>query len=490
MSVLSSIIRDTPPPVSDLNAQLPKHLGRIIRKALEKPVSRRYQIAIELKNDLDELKHEIDSGEILVSGTAVSDPEMVHVPAVPQKKTWRRLAVGLAFVLLVISGIWWAFVRGGNADAPRTSTVARVTTTGQAAYPTLSPDGEWIAFTRITPGTQSIFLQSLGDQTALQLTRDDLGPVGFPAFSPDGTQIAFNQLPGGGIYVMGRTGGNVRRLTNRGFNPSWSPDGKKITFALEISRGNPHWRGPDRELITVDVATGEERGTGIRDGVQPAWSPNGHRIAYWGRDKQAWRDIYTTAVGSTERVPVTQDVHVDHSPAWSADGQWLYFASTRGGPMAIWRVRIDERTGKTLGEPQALTAGGLTDPAFFSLSRDGRRLVYQEDPEPHRCVWLRSRHAADGFVANRGGGRLAVPDGSGCLARRRVAGLPDRRHRAGHLRRTHQRHRLATDHQRRLQGLAAEMVAGLAPPGVLLQRLRPLSDLGHQSGCQWADAAH
>ena len=380
MSVLSSIIRDTPPPVSDINVRLPKHLGRIIRKALEKPVSRRYQTALDLRNDLDELKHEIDTGEILVSGTTISDPEALRAPLVSKKKSWLVPGIAIAALLLAAVGVWWMGWLGSRTDPLPTFAVGRVTTSAQNGMPTLSPDGEWIAFVRHSPtGATDVFLQSLGDQTALQLTRD-LGPVGFPAFSPDGTQIAFSRTGGpGGVFVMGRTGGNVRRLTSRGFNPSWSPDGTKITFALESTFGNPYWRGaPNRELITVDVASGQETATGIRDAVQPSWSPNGHRIAYWGVDEQAWRDIYTTAANGTERMPVTRDVHVDHSPAWSPDGQWLYFASTRGGPMAIWRVRIDERTGKTLGDPQAVTSGGLTEPAFFSFSRDGRRLVYHE----------------------------------------------------------------------------------------------------------------
>ncbi len=63
---------------------------------------------------------------------------------------------------------------------------------------------------------------------------------------------------------------------------------------------------------------------------------------------------------------------------WSPDGQWLYFASTRGGPMAIWRVRIDEPTGERRGEPQQVTAGGPSITGHISLSRDGRRLAYQE----------------------------------------------------------------------------------------------------------------
>ena len=396
MSVMSSILRDKPPSVSDLNAQLPRHLGRIIRKALEKQVTRRYQSALELRNDLDELKHEIDTGEILVSGSTISDPELARGPVAARNVRWVFPAAGLAVLVLVAALAWKMGWLGPNADTPPAFTVARVTTTGQAAFPTLSLDGEWVAFTKITQGgTGDVFLQSLGDQTAIQLTRD-LGNVGCPAFSPDGTMIAFSRLDGpGGIYVMGRMGGNVRRLTDRGFNPSWSPDGRTIVFGLEFRGANPYRRNfPTLELRTVDVVSGQEKGTGVSDAVQPAWSPHGHRIAFWGLNEQAWRDIYTTAVNGTERVPVTSDVHIDHSPAWSPDGQWLYFASTRGGPMAIWRVRIDERTGKPLGGPQPITAGGLTEPSFFSLSRDGRRLVYQE-------LLVQTRIDAFGFDPDR-----------------------------------------------------------------------------------------
>lgn len=75
MSVMSAILRDTPTAVTEVNTRLPLHLARIIRKALEKQVTRRYQTALDLRNDLDELKREIDSGQILVSGTGISDPE-------------------------------------------------------------------------------------------------------------------------------------------------------------------------------------------------------------------------------------------------------------------------------------------------------------------------------------------------------------------------------------------------------------------------------
>ncbi len=296
LAVLSAIVRDTPPSVTDLNARVPRHLGRIIRKALEKHAGRRYQTALDLRNDLDELKHEIDSGEIVISGDSVSDQEMVRLPALSRKRAL-ALTGAVAAVGLAIAGLaWW---RGwlGEADRPTVIAVRALTSTGTDFAPTISPDGEWIAYTRRSPGQPAeIFLQSLGDRTAVQLTRD-LGPVGLPAFSPDGTQIAFSGLDHpGAIYLMKRMGGDVRRLTERGFTPAWSPGGTRIVFGLEAVTGNPYARDQrDRELVVVDVGTGKQTDTGIKDAVQPAWSPNGQRIAFWGMNEQARRDIYTAS---------------------------------------------------------------------------------------------------------------------------------------------------------------------------------------------------
>ena len=62
-SVLSSILKDTPKLVTELNPTLPREAGKIIKRCLSKDLSRRYQHALDLRNDLEELKADIDSGE-------------------------------------------------------------------------------------------------------------------------------------------------------------------------------------------------------------------------------------------------------------------------------------------------------------------------------------------------------------------------------------------------------------------------------------------
>ena len=56
VSVLSAILKDTPPTVTDRRPDLPRELARVIRRCLEKDPERRLQTAIDLRNELEEIK--------------------------------------------------------------------------------------------------------------------------------------------------------------------------------------------------------------------------------------------------------------------------------------------------------------------------------------------------------------------------------------------------------------------------------------------------
>jgi dipeptidyl aminopeptidase/acylaminoacyl peptidase len=66
---------------------------------------------------------------------------------------------------------------------------------------------------------------------------------------------------------------------------------------------------------------------------------------------------------------LTHDAALVLSPAWSADGAFIYFASSRGGTLNIWKIP------KNGGEPDQVTAG-LGDDAQLDVSLDGRRIVF------------------------------------------------------------------------------------------------------------------
>ena len=63
-------MKDTPQSVTELNASLPRDLGRIVRRCLAKDPDRRYQTALDLRNELEELKAEIDA--LIADGAVIA----------------------------------------------------------------------------------------------------------------------------------------------------------------------------------------------------------------------------------------------------------------------------------------------------------------------------------------------------------------------------------------------------------------------------------
>jgi tetratricopeptide (TPR) repeat protein len=93
--VISSILRDTPSSVTDVRTELPTHLGRIIRHCLDKDIGRRYQSALDIRNELEDLKVEVDSGEAVPDSAAA--PQAMEPPVV-----YRTSMVGRANELAVL----------------------------------------------------------------------------------------------------------------------------------------------------------------------------------------------------------------------------------------------------------------------------------------------------------------------------------------------------------------------------------------------------
>jgi dipeptidyl aminopeptidase/acylaminoacyl peptidase len=76
-------------------------------------------------------------------------------------------------------------------------------------------------------------------------------------------------------------------------------------------------------------------------------------------------------------VAVTDDPAIDWSPVWSPDGRFVYFSSDRGGAMNLWRIAVDETSGRPRGDPEPVTAGVQASAGLPRFSRDGSRLVFQ-----------------------------------------------------------------------------------------------------------------
>ena len=129
IELASSILKDTPSTVTEVRDDLPRHLGRIIQHCLEKDPERRYQSAKDIRNELEGLKTEVDSGtlETFTSGpvVAVSGPQSVVA-----KRPWGLwAAVGAAIIILVLGVVWWRGKETGQPEATGVSAQSEVTRT-------------------------------------------------------------------------------------------------------------------------------------------------------------------------------------------------------------------------------------------------------------------------------------------------------------------------------------------------------------------------
>jgi Tol biopolymer transport system component len=351
----------------------PAAVRRLLRRCLDRnPRNRQHDIA-DARLVLEELRDGRSS-------------ELVAPTTISRRSPARLVVAGLALVAVVAAAVFAGRKSvspgagaAGNAGAGFQRFTRLTFQSGLEASPSLSPDGEFVAYSASAGGDLDLFLLRVGGQRAINLSEDSPADDDHPAFSPDGRSIAFrSERAGGGLFVMGATGESVRRLTDFGDNPAWSPDGKEIVFATEgASEANNRQR--NSELWIVPAAGGAPRKLFAGDAMQPAWSPSGRRIAFWAIDfpqGKGIRDVWTVAADGTDPRRVTDAPSVDWDPIWEKDGGHLVFESDRDGTMHPWRVAIDERTGSPRGEPEpvVLPTGWSGQ---LSLTADQSRLAFR-----------------------------------------------------------------------------------------------------------------
>lgn len=234
--------------------------------------------------------------------------------------------------------------------------------------PVWSPDGRWIAFASNRTDNYEIYVIDADGGNVRNLTRhasDDFAPT----WSPDGAQMAFISRRQGNseIYIMDVANiladsacatlpdmfflsqsqpcaPAVRRLTSSGAdeaNPVWSPDGRRIAFVQETDQDSeiyamsvqcdlPQGCRSDRYNLSDDPARDRD----------PAWSPDGRRIAFASNRGGAW-DIYVMTADGSQIQRLTDGTGTNVNPSWSPDGQQIVFAGRRSGGWALYMINAD-----------------------------------------------------------------------------------------------------------------------------------------------------
>jgi serine/threonine protein kinase/Tol biopolymer transport system component len=411
---INSILSAQPESATTIDSNLPFELDRILDKALEKDRDLRYQTASDFRADVRRLLREIDSSAT-ASGSR-SGRGAVQRLARP-RWFWPVAASALILLMIGVASFFWL---KAEPAAPDWSRAAHMQLTNHAAtefFPSLAPDGKSFVYASNETGNYDLFVQRVGGKTATPLTSDTPSDEIEPMFSPNGERIAFRSTrEPAGVYVMEAGGENVRLLVAGCHHPAWSPDGKEIVCSTAGHEEAPTTRNTRPSALWIaNVETGDKRVLCENDAMQPSWSPNGDRIAFWFMPPSSGRsDIGTISRNGGEIEVVTKDASTNWNPVWSPDGKYLYFASDRSGNMSFWRVAIDEKTGTLQGEA-AVVSTPSTFNRHLGFSRNGRRMIYVQTDQRSNIQAIKfdakaEKTAGEPFWITRGDRQIVRPE--------------------------------------------------------------------------------
>jgi Tol biopolymer transport system component len=272
---------------------------------------------------------------------------------------------------------------------------------------TLSNDWHQAEFTAYAPIAEATRMPAEIARTVIATTEKGGAINVGPELSPDGTRFMFfseRDLFSIDLFLADATTGQIiRKITDTSTSAhyeslqfltsagAWDNTGTQFVFP-GISKGEPL-------LSIVDV----DKGRVIREIVlkdvdevlNPAWSPDGTRIAFAGL-VGGFNDLFVYDLKSDQLRRLTNDAFADMDPAWSPDGRQIAFSTDRYttkletldfGHMRLAAIDVDSGAIREIG---GFTDGKNVSPQW---TRDGRSLFFLSDRQGITNIY---RIAAEG----------------------------------------------------------------------------------------------
>ena len=308
-------ILEREPDWSALPASTPAAIRRLLLRCLTKDPKKRLR-------DIGEVRVEIEALDEVLPGTFSATHRARDSTSQPASRLPWLAILALAAGIVVWEA--WRPMPTGVAENPlANATFSHVTNwEGSEEHAEISPDGRFVAFVADRLGHFDVWVSQLGTGNFDNLT-PDVAPMATPGnilrslgFNGDGSEIWFNLSgnPGRPKVLIPLTGGTPRPfLTGSNSTPAWSRDNTRLVH-IDATDGDP--------LFLADP-------TGA----------NAVQIAVPAEDKQPF---------------FSKNLHT-HNPAWSPDGEWIYFVHGTGPPgrMDVWRVRPSGESPQQLTDQHA-----------------------------------------------------------------------------------------------------------------------------------------
>jgi serine/threonine protein kinase len=381
--------REVLTPLDKHNPRVSPGISRAIEKALSISPDERYQGVAQFASAL---------GAASTAGmTTVSHPLPHLVPTVREReyadtaklrtwveatpkprKRWPVLIALLASVLIIAVGIIIGKpkIEAGLAtllSTPTQQVIARDTQTEDSTQP-VSTKSEFIPNPTNTE-------QVSGDETVsptMEITSEPtLGPT--PASTPIGGgvgQIAFasNREGAPQIFLMNVDTTGLQQLTSiqdGACQPTWSPDGSQLLFISPCSGNREQYPGSSIWLLSLNTMESSQLPTIPGGGdYDPAWDPNGERIAFTTL-RDGWAQIYLMDLDGSNLQNISDGYETDYQPVWDPRGTNLLFTAVRGD---VPEIMIMPDTG---GNEQLFSMGESQGHTHADWSKDGEFVLFE-----------------------------------------------------------------------------------------------------------------
>lgn len=296
------------------------------------------------------------------TATFTLTPTLTYTPAPSATPTQVLLGKGRSIAFVSDRGdgktlqVWTMKVAlNAQGQAVASDYVQLTSDPGDKQQPAWSPDGNKLLY--VGPGGKGPKGEDYGlDIFMLDLTQPGAKPVNLthrlgddtePAWSPDGKLIAFTNNGRGDkvrmIDMMNADGSDLHRISVdlEEFMPAWSPDGQWLFYVVLARENNILYRRSKVDnFVTFEFFDNKAISGRTGQVADPAWAPDGSRIAYVQLQLQNEGKIMSMdAATRGDKIISLTATSIDRQPAWSPDSQWIVFCTRRDGNPEIYLLR-------------------------------------------------------------------------------------------------------------------------------------------------------
>ena len=248
-----------------------------------------------------------------------------------------------------------------------------------------------IAFASDRNGVPQVFMVNSDGSNLQQITNISLGACQ-PDWSPDGLHIVFispcqtqkNDIPlnykDAKLFIINFDGSGLKEIQSvqsGSFDPAWSPDGNRIAFA-SMTDGFAQIYVVNLTDYKVSPLTQPTTDVLLPDwSRQPTWSPDGTLILYTSHSRQnkALQLWVMSDLGQNQTLLINRGpIYWDFQPRWSPDEKTILFNEAQGAQTLGWLMVFDYENRQT-AQAVHWRSGTLGNQGSFSP--DGLWLVYQ-----------------------------------------------------------------------------------------------------------------